>query len=83
MITISPNCKEVEFHVHIDGSLLVISVMLTQNIILKNDQHIVYASRLLKNVDQNYSIIECEALVMVFPCHKFKHYLLGKRFFSM
>jgi hypothetical protein len=39
-----------------------------------------YASRLLNNVYQNYSIIECEALVMVFPRHKFKHYLLGEMF---
>jgi hypothetical protein len=57
--------------------------MLAQKIIRKCDQPIVYVTRLLNNVDQNYSIIECEALVMVFTRHKFKHYLLGKRFFSM
>jgi len=66
LITISPNCREVEFHVHIDVSLLVISVMLAQKIIRKHDQPIVYASWLLNNVNQNYSTIECEALVMVF-----------------
>lgn len=83
LITISPNCREVEFHVRIDASLFVISVMLAQKIIRKHDEPIVFASQLLNNVDQNYSTIECETLVMVFTHHKFKHYLLNKRFFSM
>jgi hypothetical protein len=44
LITISPNYREVEFRVHIDASLLVISVMLAQKIIRKHDQPIVYVS---------------------------------------
>jgi hypothetical protein len=45
----------VEFHVHIDASLLVVRAMLSQNVIGKSDQSIVYASRLLNRVEQNYS----------------------------
>jgi hypothetical protein len=40
---------------------------------------VVYAYRLLKRTKQNYSIIEKEALTMVFVLHKFKHYLLGNK----
>jgi tRNA G46 methylase TrmB len=39
-----------------------------------------YASRSLNLPEQNYIIIEKEALVMVYALHKFKHYLLGNRF---
>ncbi len=41
---------DVEFCVHIDASLLVMGALLAQNIIGKNDQPIVYASKLLNNV---------------------------------
>jgi hypothetical protein len=71
---------DVEFHVHINASLLVVGALLAQNIIGKNDQPIVYASKLLNNAKQNYSTIEKEALTMVVTLHKFKHYLLGNRF---
>jgi hypothetical protein len=40
----------------------------------------VYASKLLNNAEQNYSTTKREALVMAFPLHKFKHYLLGNKF---
>ncbi len=55
--------------------------MLSQNITRKNDQPIVYASRLLNRTKQNYNTIEREALMMVFSLLKFKHYLLGNKFF--
>jgi hypothetical protein len=70
----------VEFHVHIDASLLAMGVMLSQNIIGKSDKPIVYAYRLLNKVKHTYSTIEKEALVMVFSLHKFRHYLLGNKF---
>jgi hypothetical protein len=67
---------KVEFHVHTNASsLLVVGVMLAQNLTRKHDQFIVYASRLLNNVEHNYSYIEHETLAMVFVFHKFKHYL--------
>jgi hypothetical protein len=79
LILISPNWQ-VEFHVHINVSLLVVGVMLSQNVTRKSDQPIVYASRLLNKVEQNYSATEREVLAMVFSLHKFEHYLLGNKF---
>jgi len=40
--------------------------MLFQNVTRKSDQLIVYASRLLNRVEQNYNTTQKEALVMVF-----------------
>ncbi len=79
LILIPPNW-EVEFHVHIDASLLVVGAILAHKIIRKTDQPIMYTSRLLNSAKQNYNTIEKEALVMVFTLHKFKHYLLGNKF---
>jgi hypothetical protein len=42
----------VEFHVHIDALLLVIGTMLSENLIGKSDQLVVYAFRLLNKVEQ-------------------------------
>ncbi len=69
-----------EFHVHIDASLLIVGVLLTQNIIGKSNQPIVYAYRLFNSAKENYWTIEKEALAMVFALHKFKHYLSGNKF---
>ncbi len=49
-ILIPPNWQ-LEFHVHIDASLLVVGAMLAQNPTSKYDQPIVYASKLLNNVE--------------------------------
>jgi uncharacterized glyoxalase superfamily protein PhnB len=75
----------VEFHVHIDSSLLDVEVMMSQNIITiettrKSDQPIVYASELLNKVKKNYNRTHKEGLTMVFALHKFRHYLLGNKF---
>jgi hypothetical protein len=69
-----------EFHVHIDASLLVVGVLLAHNIMGKSDQLVVYASKLLNSVKHNYGTIERKALAMVFALHKFRHYMLGNRF---
>ncbi len=69
-----------EFHVHTNASLLVVGDMLFHNLTRKNDQPMVYASKLLNKIEQNYNIIEREDLVMVFVLHKFKHYMLGNKF---
>jgi hypothetical protein len=68
----------VEFHVHIDASLLVIRVILSQNLIGKSDQLMVYASR--NRVEQKYNTTQKEVLAMVFALHKFRQYLLGNKF---
>jgi hypothetical protein len=54
--------------------------MLSQNLIGKNDQSVVYASRLLNTTQHNYSITHRKALAMAFALHKFKNYLLGNKF---
>ncbi len=79
LILISPNWQ-VEFHVHIDVSLLVVGAMLSQNVTRKGDQPIVYAFKLLNKTKQNYNTIEKEVLAMVFSLHKFRHYFLGNKF---
>jgi hypothetical protein len=70
----------VEFHVHTHASLLVVGAMLSQNLIGKNDQPMVYVFRLLNKAEHNYSTTKRKALVMVFSLHKFRHYLLGNKF---
>jgi len=47
----------VEFHVHTDASLLVVGAMLFQNVTWKNDQLIMYASRVLNRIEHNYNTI--------------------------
>jgi hypothetical protein len=67
-----------EFHVHTDTSLLVVGAMLSQNVIGKSDQPIMYVYRLM-----NKNIIiapKKKTLVMVFFWHKFRHYFLGNKF---
>jgi hypothetical protein len=53
--------------------------MLSQNVIGKTDQPIVYASRLMNITKHNYNTTHREALAMVFALHKLKHYLLGNK----
>ncbi len=69
-----------EFHVHINASLLTVGVMLPHNVIGKSDQLVVYASRLLNIAKHNYSTTQREILAMVFALQKFRHYLLGNKF---
>ncbi len=54
---------------HTYASLLIVGAMLAQNLTRKHDQPIVYASRILNNVENNYSTIEHEALAMVFALY--------------
>jgi hypothetical protein len=53
---------------------------LSQNVIGKSDQLVVYVSRFLNIVKHNYSTTKREALSMVFALQKFRHYLLGNKF---
>ncbi len=69
-----------EFHVHTNASLLAMGAMLSQNIIGKSDQPIVYVFRFLNITKHNYSTTQKKALIMVISLHKFKHYLLGNKF---
>jgi hypothetical protein len=69
-----------EFHIHTNVSNLATGAMLAQNPTKKCDQPITYASKLLNNVEKNYTTIERETLAMVYVLHKFKHYLLKNKF---
>ncbi len=66
-ILISPN-QQVEFHVHIDASLLAVGAILSLNAIGKSDQLVMYAFRLLNITKQNYNTIKKEVLTMVLLC---------------
>jgi hypothetical protein len=56
----------VKLHVHTYASLLTMGAMLSQNVTRKNDQPIVYASRLLNRAEQNYSTTHTQTLVTIF-----------------
>jgi hypothetical protein len=57
-----------------------VGVLLAQNVTRKNDQPVVYASRLFNSTKQNYNTTKQEALTIVFAFHMFKHDLLGNKF---
>jgi hypothetical protein len=52
-ILVSPKW-DMEFHVHMNASLLIVGALLAQNIIGKSDQPIVYVYRLFNNAKENY-----------------------------
>ena len=70
----------IKFHVHIDASGIAIGAILRQLGEEGMDYPIVYGSRKLNKVEQNYLIIEREALGMVFMLQKYRHYLLANPF---
>jgi hypothetical protein len=57
LILVAPKW-DMEFHIHTNVSNLVVGAMLVQNRTKKCDQPITYASRLLNNVEKNYTTIE-------------------------
>lgn len=72
----------VDFHVFIDTS----DVATIGNVLIQEQQAagwfhpVYYASRRLSTAEKNYSV-QRECLGMVYSVHKFRHYLLGQRFF--
>jgi hypothetical protein len=44
------------------------------------DRPIYYANQLMNSVEKNYTIVEKEALAMIYDVKKFRHYLLGNCF---
>jgi hypothetical protein len=74
-----PNWK-IEFHVYTYASNFALGVMLGQNPNNTIDRPIYYASRLMNNIENNYTITEKEALAIMYAMKKFKHYLLGNSF---
>jgi hypothetical protein len=78
-VLIVPNWN-VELHVHTDASNFALSVMLKQNLDNIINEPIYYASRLMNNVERNYSTTKKEALAMIYALKKFQDYLLGNSF---
>jgi predicted NodU family carbamoyl transferase len=74
---------DIEFHVQINTSNLVVKVVLTRNVTEKCDQPIAYASQLFNNVEWNYVMTKRETFAMVYVLHKFYHYLWITNSFSM
>ena len=71
---------EVEFHVHVDASCIVLGMVLTQDGGEGLDHPIVFASCRLSKVEKNYSTTKREGLTMVYALQKYRHYLLGGHF---
>jgi len=66
-----------EFHVHVDASSIALGIVLAQPREGDIDHPITFSSRMLSNVERNYTTTKREGLAMVYELQKFKHYLLG------
>ena len=69
----------IPFHAFVDASDVVVGVVLMQEASKGQFQPIYYASKLMSCPERNYSIIEREALGMVYALRKLRHYLLGNK----
>lgn len=65
---------------HVDASCILIGAVLTQGGEGEIAHPIAFARINLSKAEKNYSIIECEGLVMVYILQKIIHYLLGRHF---
>ncbi len=52
----------------------------TQNLTCKFDKMVMYSPRLLNFIKRNYTTILKKALTTIYALHKFKQYLLSKKF---
>jgi hypothetical protein len=71
---------EKEFHVHVDASRISLGAILTQLGDGAMDHPIYFASWNLSQAECNYTMTEWKGLAMIYPLHKFRHYLLGSHF---
>ena len=71
---------DIEFHVHVDASCIVLGVVLMWEGVEGIDHLIMFPSRWLSKAEKNYSTTEHEGLIMVYALHKYRHYLLGGHF---
>lgn len=80
LVMIPPNWR-VDFHIFVDASDVAIGSVLMQEQQAGWFCPIYYANCRLSVVEKNYSVMEWECLGMVYSVRKFRHYLLGRRFF--
>jgi hypothetical protein len=71
---------EKKFHVHVDASSIALGAILVHPGVGYLDHPIAFASIKISKSKQNYKTTEMEGLDMVYALHKFRHYLLGKKF---
>jgi hypothetical protein len=64
----------------VDASYVALGVVLAQLGEEYLDHPIVFSSRKLLTMEQNYTTTEREGLAMVYALHNFRHYLLGSHF---
>ena len=62
---------DVEFHVHVDASCIVLGTILTQEGGEGLDHPMVFAIRRLSKAKKNYSTTECKGLAMVYALQKY------------
>lgn len=74
---LSPSDWSKKFHVFIDLSAFCIGANLSQKDAQNRDHPIYHASRQMSAAEKNCTVIEREALAIIFACKKFWHYLLG------
>lgn len=63
-----------------DASDVGISTVITHRYSDNTERPIAYASRVLSDTERRYSVIEREALALIYGARKFQHYLLGRQF---
>ena len=68
------------FHVSVDAFDIAIGSPLMQLNEANWYRPVYYTSRKLTTVERNYSTTEHEELGMIYNIHKFRHYLLGRKF---
>ena len=62
------------------GSVLLVQTGQSQMYVDNWYRPVYYTSRRMSIAQRNYSTTECETLGMLYNVHKFRHYLLGKKF---
>ena len=77
---IPPNW-DLDFHVFVDASDVAVGSVLMQETTAGWFRPVYYASRRLSTAEKNYSVTERECLGMIYSIKKFRHYLLGRRFY--
>ena len=80
VLVVQPSYWARPFHVFVDASNIAIGNALMQLTEPNRYRPIYYSSQNLSTIEWNYSMIEWQALGMIYSVDKFQHYLLGRKF---